>query len=78
MRLITNCEKGGIELNTRKIRENLISLRGIRTQKEIAEAIGICQSTYAMYEIGQRVPSDENKKKLADFFDTTVQAIFFD
>ena len=46
--------------------------------KEIAEAIGICQSTYAMYEIGQRVPSDENKKKLADFFDTTVQAIFFD
>lgn len=60
------------------IPERLRNLRGDKSQKEVAEAIGISQSSYAMYETGDRVPNDENKRKLAAFFKKTVQEIFFD
>ena len=60
------------------VAERLIELRGNKTQKKVADDIGISQSTYAMYETGKRVPSDEKKKRIADYFKTTVQSIFFD
>lgn len=64
-------------MNKKKVAERLISLRGNITQKVLAEKLGIAQSTYAMYELGERMPSDEKKKKIADYYHTTVQAIFF-
>lgn len=64
-------------MNKLVIAERLIKLRGNKTQKEVAEAIGVAQSTYAMYEIGQRMPSDEVKVRIAKYFKKTVQAIFF-
>lgn len=66
-------------MNRKKISENLIKLRlkSKKTQKEVADAIGVAISTYGMYEIGKRIPNDENKRKIAKFFGTTVQAIFF-
>ena len=60
------------------IAERLIKLRGSKTQKEVAEAVGVAQSTYAMYESGQRTPSDEVKIRIAKYFKKTVQSIFFD
>jgi len=39
----------------------LKKLRGDKTQFEVAEAMHIAQSTYAMYETGQRVPRDDVK-----------------
>lgn len=65
-------------MDAKEIGNRLCKLRGNRTQKMVADEIGVCQSTYAMYESGQRVPSDENKKKLAEFFNMTVQNIFYD
>lgn len=67
-----------MKLNKQEIARRLIKLRGKNTQKIVADAIGVCQSTYAMYELGQRIPSDEIKKKIAEYHKTTVQAIFFD
>lgn len=64
-------------MNKLVIAERLIKLRGNKTQKEVAEAIGVAQSTYAMYELGQRMPSDEVKVRIAKYFKKTVQAIFF-
>lgn len=55
----------------------LRKLRGNRSQKEIADGIGVLQSTYCMYETGQRIPSDDVKEKIATYFDDTVQNIFF-
>jgi len=31
-----------------------------------------------MYELGYRVPRDEIKMKLADYYGVTVQSLFFD
>lgn len=59
------------------VAKRLIELRGKRTQNEVATAIGISQSTYAMYELGLRMPSDEKKEKIATYYKRSVQAIFF-
>ena len=64
-------------MNTEIMASRLKELRGNKTQKEIADAIDLKQSTYAMYESGKRVPSDENKVKIAAYFGTTVQELFF-
>lgn len=60
------------------IGRKLKSLRGARTIQEIADATGIDPSTIGMYEIGQRVPRDNNKITLANYFGLTVQELFYD
>lgn len=57
--------------------EQLKMLRGNNSQDEIARQIGITKSSWAMYERGERVPRDEIKIKIANFFGKTVQEIFF-
>lgn len=64
-------------MDKKAIAERLISLRGTKTQAEVAKALGISQSTYAMYEIGRRIPTDEIKIRIANYYNTTVQNIFF-
>lgn len=64
-------------MNRQKIAEKLIELRGNLTQSYIAEQIGIKQSTYAMYESGKRVPSDQRKIIIAKYYGLTVQEIFY-
>lgn len=70
-------ERGEI-MNRSKIAETLISLRGEKSREEVANALNIAVSTLAMYELGQRVPRDEIKLKLADYYGVDVQSIFFD
>lgn len=57
--------------------EMLRKLRDDRSQSEISNAIGITKSSWAMYERGERVPRDEVKIKIANFFGMTVQEIFY-
>lgn len=64
-------------MNKKAIANKLISLRGKRTQKEVSAGIGIAQSTYAMYESGKRMPTDENKIKIAAYYKKSVQSIFY-
>lgn len=47
------------------------------TQKEIAEKVGITTSHYGMIELGVRNPSLITARKLAVFFNTTIENIFF-
>lgn len=47
------------------------------TQKDIAEKIGITTSHYGMIELGVRNPSLIIAHKLAIFFKTTIDDIFF-
>ena len=55
----------------------MIALRGNRTQKQVAKDLGIPQSTYAMIEAGHRFPRKELQLKLARYFGTTVDELFF-
>lgn len=55
----------------------LRELRGERSQSEMAAAIGVTKSSWAMYERGERNPRDEVKRKIAAYFGKTVQEIFF-
>lgn len=55
----------------------LKALRGSKTQREVAEQVGITKSALAMYEQDKRVPRDEVKVKLANYYGETVQSIFF-
>ena len=57
--------------------KKLKELRGKRSYKEIANALGISESAYVKYERGERIPRDSIKKKIADFFGTSVESIFF-
>ena len=58
--------------------EKLVAARGERRRDEVATAVGVSVSAIAMYENGDRIPRDEIKIKLADYYKTTVQKLFFD
>lgn len=47
------------------------------TQQKAADAIGITKSALAMYERDERVPRDEIKIRIADYYGESVQSIFF-
>lgn len=58
--------------------ELLRTLRGERTQREIAASVGIAPSAYSMYERGERTPRDRIKRKIASLYGISVQELFFD
>lgn len=57
--------------------EILRKLRGNKTVEEVANAVGVSRSAIVMYESEERVPRDEIKIRLADYYKRTVQYIFF-
>lgn len=59
------------------VANKLVAARGNRTREEVAKAVGVSVSAISMYENGSRIPRDEIKIKLANFFQTTVQNLFF-
>lgn len=61
------------------IAERLKALRLAKgkTGEEVANALGITQSAWAMYEAGERIPRDEIKVKISKYFKKSVTAIFF-
>lgn len=63
-----------------KERTKLIELRNNKDlkQKHIAKAVEITTSYYGMIEQGVRTPTLEVAKKIADFFETTVEDLFFE
>ena len=61
----------------KSISQKLITLRGNKTQKEVAKNIGITAFALANYEAGIRVPRDEIKKKIAAYYKVSVEKIFF-
>jgi len=55
----------------------LRDLRGDKTQEEIALALGITKSSWAMYERDERVPRDEIKVRIANHFGKSIQELFY-
>lgn len=48
-----------------------------KTQKEVADDLGLAISTIGMYERGYRTPSLKSAKRLAKYFDTKIEDIQF-
>ena len=60
------------------IGEQLKDLRESRnlTQSELAKILGVAQSTYSQYEIGDRKLPDDLKTKIADYYEVTIDYLF--
>jgi LmbE family N-acetylglucosaminyl deacetylase len=54
----------------------LLALRGDRPREEVAKAVGISVFALEMYESAQRIPRDEIKTALAQYYDTCRDYIF--
>lgn len=57
--------------------EKLKKLRGERSQDEMAKELNITKSSLAMYERNERIPRDEVKIRIAEYFGESVQDLFF-
>lgn len=64
-------------MDNKKIGERLKALRGKKTQEEVAQALGITQAAYSLYETGRRIPRDPLKKRIAEYYKRSVNTIFF-
>ena len=64
-------------MNNEAIARTMIKLRGKRSREEVAKAVGISVSALSMYENGDRIPRDDIKIKLANYYGRTVNFIFF-
>ena len=60
-----------------EIGAELRRLRGSRSLKSVADAIGMSESSLNMYELGQRIPKDPVKSRIAKFYGVSVGSLFF-
>ena len=65
-------------MNAKDIGERLLKLRGDRSREEVAKAVGVSTSAMSMYENGERIPRDGIKINLSNYYEKSVQEIFFD
>lgn len=59
------------------IGKTLRDLRDIRPRSKVAKALGIGYSTLANYEQGTRIPPDDVKIRIAEYYGKSVTDIFF-
>lgn len=66
-------------LTKEQIGKNLTNLRENKgkERKEVCEELNISVSSLAMYENGERIPRDEVKEKLADYYQESIDCIFY-
>lgn len=56
--------------------KKLIELRGERSRDEVSKALGISVSALSMYEQGNRIPRDEVKIRMANYYGITIEDLF--
>ena len=66
-------------MNAEVIGEKIKNLREKNniSRENFATAVEISQSALSMYENGQRIPRDEVKLRIARFFNTSIEELFF-
>lgn len=57
--------------------KRLKELRGDKSQQEAANGIGITKSALAMYERDERIPRDEVKVRIANYYGVSIVSLFF-
>lgn len=64
-------------LDTSEIGKRLRLLRKDRTLQEVSNDTGLGMSALTMYELGQRMPRDEAKLILSNYYNVTIDDLFF-
>ena len=64
-------------IGTEAMGKRLKELRGRKTIREVAEACLITTSALGNYESGFRIPRDEVKARLANYYGLTIDELFF-
>ncbi len=64
-------------MNSQGIAKKLTALRGKRRRREVAAACDISVSALCMYEMGYRIPKDEIKVRLANYYKISVESLFY-
>ncbi len=57
--------------------EKLIKLCGKRSRADVARDLGITERALQSYELGDRVPRDDVKERIAAYYKRSVGHIFF-
>lgn len=65
------------KMDSKIIGDRLRTLRGDKSIAEIAKALDLSPSTWSMYENGERIPRDDIKLQIADYFHRPIHLIFF-
>lgn len=61
----------------KEIGKELRKLRGERSLREVAKDLDLSFAAVSMYENGKRRPRDDVKEKIANYYNTSVQDLFF-
>ncbi len=64
-------------MDAKEIGIRLKKLRNDKTQADVANAIGITTMAISQYENGERIPRDEIKIKLAEYFGVSIESLFY-
>jgi len=64
-------------MDAKMIGERLIALRGRKTQVEVCAATGIKPAALCNYEKGLRIPNDEAKMLLSNYYNVSIDSLFF-
>ena len=64
-------------MDPQKIGQKLIKLRCTKSREQVAVDLGISYSAVVSYELGERIPRDEIKIKIAKYYGVDVGELFF-
>ena len=64
-------------VSTMEIGQRLRTLRGEKTLQKVSDDTGLGISALTMYELGQRMPRDEAKIVLANYYNVSIEALFY-
>lgn len=70
-------KEGKNMMDANEIGRKLRELRGETPPPVVACACDISVSALCMYETGKRIPRDEIKLKLARYYNTSIDALFY-
>ncbi len=59
------------------IGQRLVKLRDIRPRAAVARALGISYTALVNYEKGVRIPKHETQMRIAAYYHTTVDELFY-
>jgi len=65
-------------MDAKAIGKKLVALRGEKTQEEVANALEISVSALSMYERGERIPRDNIKIRISEYYGQPIHCIFFE